>query len=104
MIELLKKMLGLGKKTDFSTLIAQGATIIDVRSSTEFKGGHLKNSTNIPLEQLEKRLSEIAKDKPVITCCASGIRSAVAKNTLQKHGFLAVYNGGSWASLQKFER
>jgi phage shock protein E len=40
------------------------------------------------------------KEKAIITCCASGNRSAQAKNILKANGFSEVHNGGGWSSLQ----
>ncbi|HEY4629318.1 MAG TPA: rhodanese-like domain-containing protein, partial [Flavobacterium sp.] len=37
---------------------------------------------------------------PIITCCASGMRSASAKSILKSSGFTKVYNGGGWSSLK----
>ncbi|MCU0421179.1 MAG: rhodanese-like domain-containing protein [Bacteroidia bacterium] len=98
MIETIKKLLGLGNPTNYKELMGRGAQIIDVRSPGEFSGGHIKNSINIPLQQISTQLSKIKKDKPVITCCASGMRSASAKSILKQHGY-EVYNGGSWVGL-----
>lgn len=100
MIQLLKNMFGFGPQVDYKQLVQNGAQIIDVRSKSEFQGGHLRNSINIPLDTLDKNLSKIKKDKPVITCCASGMRSASAKNILSSNGFSDVHNGGGWMSLQ----
>jgi phage shock protein E len=99
MLQTLKNLFGLGPKVDYKELIANGATIIDVRSKAEFQGGHIRGSVNIPLNNLQGHLTKIKKDKPVITCCASGMRSASAKSILQSHGFKEVYNGGGWMSL-----
>lgn len=100
MITTIKKLLGLGPKTDFAALIKHGAVIVDVRTKNEFKNGHIKGSVNIPLDTLNSNLSKFKdKSKPVITCCASGMRSASAKNILKSYGFTEVYNGGSWISL-----
>jgi len=52
------------------------------------------------LQSLSDSLSRIRKDKPVITCCASGMRSASAKSILKSNGYAEVYNGGGWMSLQ----
>lgn len=93
-------MLGLGPKTDYKQLIADGAIIIDVRTKGEYAGGHIKGSVNIPLNTLAGNLGKIKKDRPVITCCASGMRSASAKSVLKSNGFKEVYNGGGWSSLQ----
>jgi rhodanese-related sulfurtransferase len=51
------------------------------------------------LNALQQSLSKIKKDKPVITCCASGMRSASAKSILKASGFTEVHNGGGWMSL-----
>ena len=100
MINMLKNLFGLGNQTDYAQLVAEGATIIDVRSSGEYSGGHIKGSINIPLGELAKNLPKLKKDKPIITCCASGMRSASAKNILTSNGFTKVYNGGGWSGLQ----
>ncbi len=94
-------MLGLGPKTDYTLLCQNGAVIIDVRSKAEYNSGHIKNSKNIPLNGLGQNLKKIGdKNKPVITCCASGMRSASAKNILESAGFTDVYNGGGWRTLE----
>lgn len=100
MLQTLKNILGIGPKTDFKALIKNGAQIIDVRTRDEYRGGHVKGSVNIPLQELQDNLSRIKKDKPVITCCASGMRSASAKSQLKSNGFNEVYNGGGWMNLQ----
>lgn len=100
MIQLLKNIFGIGPKVDLKELIKKGAQIIDVRTRDEFQGGHIRGSVNIPLQNLSVNLSKIKKDKPVITCCASGMRSASAKSILKSNGFTEVYNGGGWMSLQ----
>jgi rhodanese-related sulfurtransferase len=100
MISTLKKILGIGPATDWAALAAAGAQIIDVRSNSEFACGHINNAVNIPLDRLQAHLHKIRKDKVVITCCASGMRSASAKAILMANGFSEVYNGGGWTSLQ----
>jgi phage shock protein E len=99
MIDALKSMLGMGPSVDYNELMAKGAQIIDVRTPGEYAGGHIKGSKNIPLQSLSSNLGKINKNKPVITCCASGMRSASAKSVLQSNGFTDVHNGGGWASL-----
>src|ERR1700687_1909613 len=101
MIHTIKNLLGLGSKTDYVQLVKDGAIIIDVRSKSEFNSGHIGGSVNIPLDQLRNNLSRLKdKSKPIITCCASGMRSASAKSLLKSNGYLEVYNGGGWSSLQ----
>ena len=97
---IISKLFGLGPKVNYSELIANGAVIVDVRSKAEYSGGHIKGSINIPLPSLQSNIGRLKKDKPVITCCASGMRSASAKGILKSKGFTEVYNGGGWMSLQ----
>ena len=100
MIDLLRGLFGIGPKVNFKELLQNGATIVDVRTKNEFQGGHIKNSVNVPLANLQDKLSKLKKNKPVITCCASGSRSASARSILKSNGFAEVHNGGSWISLQ----
>lgn len=100
MMDMIKNLFGFGTPTDYKALMAQGATIVDVRTKQEYAGGHISGSVNIPLDILTSNLSKIKKDKPVITCCASGMRSASAKSILTANGYTDVHNGGGWAGLQ----
>jgi phage shock protein E len=99
MFQQLKNLFG-GKAEDFAALVKAGAQVIDVRSREEFSGGHLKGSVNIPLQELPRQLTKIKKEKPVIVCCASGMRSGSAKDLLKLKGY-TVYNGGGWSSLER---
>ena len=85
------------------TLLSQGAQIVDVRSEAEFAFGHKDGSINIPINLLKDRMNELDKSKPIILCCASGSRSAIAKYTLTSNGFKNVHNAGSWHSLPKIK-
>lgn len=100
MINLLKQIFGLGPKVNYAQLVKEGAIILDVRSKGEYAGGHIKGSINISVETLGNNLNKLKKDKPIITCCASGMRSAAAKRLLKNNGFSEVHNGGGWSSLQ----
>ncbi len=73
--------------------------IIDVRTSAEFRQGHAPGSRNIPLDQLEARLVEIDRERPVVLCCASGARSGMAANWLKSMGYDAT-NAGSWIAVE----
>lgn len=99
MLSLLKKLFNLGPSADLAELVKNGAQIIDVRTKGEFDSGHIKGSVNIPLQSLQQNLGKIKQDKPVITCCASGMRSSSARGFLQSKGY-EVYNGGGWMSLR----
>jgi phage shock protein E len=91
-----------GKKVNLQEVISNGAIILDVRTKGEYQSGHLKNSINIPIDKLPQNMKKLNKDKVVITCCASGARSASARRILKSEGFEQVYNGGSWYSLRKY--
>ncbi|MFN8360669.1 MAG: rhodanese-like domain-containing protein [Candidatus Kapaibacterium sp.] len=100
-IQLFKTIFGGGTPVDYRELASQGALIVDVRSNGEYASGHIKNSINIPVDQLSNNLSKFKdKNTPIITCCASGMRSATAKGILKSNGYTNVHNGGSWQSLQ----
>lgn len=99
MLSFIKKLFSAGPSIDYLTLIQNGAQIIDVRTKAEYASGHIRGSVNIPLQELESNLKKINKEKPVITCCASGMRSASAKGILSSKGY-DVYNGGGWAALR----
>jgi len=99
-MELLRKLFGLGPKVDLARLVKDGAVIVDVRTKGEYASGHIKGSVNIPLDQLPNKLNQLKKDKVIITCCASGMRSSSARQILRSNGFEQVHNGGGWGSLQ----
>jgi len=102
MLSTIMNLLGFGPKTDFAELVKQGALILDVRSKGEYSTGHIKGSVNIPVDQLGKNLNKLKdKNKTIITCCASGMRSASAKGILTSSGFSSVYNGGAWYNLDR---
>jgi len=88
-----------GPKVDYAQLMNDGAIIVDVRTPGEYAGGHIKGSRNIPLQSLTQNLDKLPKDKVIITCCTSGMRSGSAKSILQANGYNEVYNGGGWAGL-----
>ncbi|MDD5151072.1 MAG: rhodanese-like domain-containing protein [Flavobacterium sp.] len=101
MINTLKKMFGFGPGVNYAELVQQGAIVLDVRTKGEYMGGHIKGSINISVDTLKNNLGKLKdKNKPIITCCASGMRSASAKSILAANGYAQVYNGGGWSSLQ----
>ena len=100
MMTFLKKIFGFGPATDYKTLLKEGAQIIDVRTKAEYNQGHIRGAVNIPLNNLSNHYAKMKKDTPVITCCASGVRSAQAKSILLANGFTRVFNGGGWMSLR----
>lgn len=97
-MKFLKKLFGI-KSIDYNKLMDNGAYIIDVRNTGEFSMGKIKGSTNIPLDKIKSTIKKIEKlKKPVIFCCASGVRSGQATSIAKAMG-IDAYNGGGWASL-----
>ncbi len=84
-------------------LIADGATVLDVRSPDEFSGGHLAQATNMPVQSLEvaavDKLVGGDKSKPVVVYCAKGGRAQKAKEKLEAAGYTHVVNGGGYDDL-----
>lgn len=88
-----------GKSENIKEFLDKGAVIIDVRTTGEYKEGHIKGSKNIPLDTIFSKAAEIKKlNKPIIVCCRSGMRSGQAAAILKNSG-IEVMNGGSWQSL-----
>lgn len=84
------------KLQDFKS---RGAIILDVRTKSEYENGAIPGSKNIPLQSINSKISIIKKwDKPIICCCASGMRSGSAAGILRSQGVEAM-NGGGWFSL-----
>ena len=85
-------------KSKLPELMSRGAAVVDVRSPAEFAAGSRPGSLNIPLGELQKRAGELDASKPVIVCCASGTRSAMAAGILKSRGFKEVVNAGPWTN------
>lgn len=80
---------------------SRNAIIVDVRTPGEFQQGAIKGSKNMPLQNINNYIVELKKlNRPVITCCASGMRSGSAASILKRNG-IEVVNGGGWMSLEK---
>ena len=85
---------------ELTEFLKRGAVILDVRTPKEFESGHAQNAINIPVQELENRVEEIkGLDKPIITYCKSGMRSANAVTILKKAGIEAI-NGVSQQNIK----
>ncbi len=79
-------------------------TIVDVRKKEEYQLGHIKESINIPFEELPNRISELQNlPKPIVLCCENGRTSRKAHIYLSQNGLTNTYNGGSWLELNYFK-
>lgn len=88
------------------TMIASGATVIDVRTAEEHAEGHLPNAHLVPIDELADRVGEVTKlvksnkTAPIVVYCASGRRSTKAHQILSEAGFSQVVNGGGLDDLR----
>jgi rhodanese-related sulfurtransferase len=81
-------------KRDHRAAVSQGASLIDVRTPEEYSAKHVDGAKNIPVDEIDTRLSEIPKDKPVVVYCHSGGRSATAAKVLRGAGYDVIDVGG----------
>ena len=99
-MNLFRSLFGGTKTGQIAEAQARGAIIIDVRTPAEFAGGHAKGAVNSPLDTLESKLSTIKQyQKPIVLCCASGMRSGRAKALLAGRGIPDLHDAGSWQNL-----
>lgn len=70
-------------------------TLLDTRTTGEYRRGHIEGFVNIPVDELRERLGELPPDKPVYVICQSGLRSYIACRILAGHGFECYnFSGG----------
>lgn len=78
--------------------------LLDVREPAEFEAGHFKQAINIPRGVIEFNIAEQIPDKDmlVVICCASGVRAALAGETLEEMGYSNVeYLDGGYEQCKK---
>jgi len=85
---------------DLQGLLSRQAQLLDVRTKAEFQTQAHPRCLNIPLDQLEARLGELDRSRPVLVCCATGSRSGFAVSLLKRAGFQDVANLGSWRRIE----
>jgi len=68
--------------------------ILDVREPQEFEGplGHIPGAVLLPLGRLKGEAPQLSQERPIVTVCRAGGRSAQATVILQKAGFSRVAN------------
>ena len=67
--------------------VKEGALLIDVRTPSEYRHGHIKGAHNIPLQVLDKVYMHLPKDKEIVVYCRAGNRSEVAAKFLREQGW-----------------
>lgn len=78
---------------------APDAVLVDVRTVQEYREGHIPESKNVPLQQLDK-IASVAKNKDIqlFVYCYSGSRSRQAASILRQMGYTNVNNIGGIAA------
>ena len=69
--------------------VAEGAVLLDIRERDEWRAGHAPQARHVALSQLEDHLGDLPADRPIVTVCRSGRRSAIAAHLLTRHGYTA---------------
>ncbi|MCE5237577.1 metalloregulator ArsR/SmtB family transcription factor [bacterium] len=86
--------LGRLKATDVRECLREGdAVVLDVRPAEEYQAGHLPGAVPMPLDELENRLAELPKDRPIVAYCRGQycLMARQAVDLLQRHGYDARY-------------
>jgi rhodanese-related sulfurtransferase len=68
-------------------LSGRPAEIVDVRTAAEWKSGHIRNSCNLPLNELSERFDALDRDQTIGLYCQTGYRSSAAASLLLRYGF-----------------
>lgn len=81
--------------------IADGATVIDVRTPSEYDGGHVDGALNIDVQaaDFQAKVAELPMDETYVVYCRSGNRSASAIQIMEGLGFTDLIDGGAYSSL-----
>lgn len=74
---------------EIDEIVANGGTLIDVRTPLEVERGKINGSINIPLDDLRDRLHELPKDELIYVTCQVGLRGYIATRILQENGYHA---------------
>jgi rhodanese-related sulfurtransferase len=77
---------------DLLSMSPDSVLILDVRTPKEFQSGHVPQAVNIPLDQLDARLDDLAssQDMPVVVYCERGGRAGKAASLLSQAGFTDI--------------
>lgn len=79
----------------------QGAMLIDVRESHEYRSGHAPGAKHISVQVIERRLGEIPKEREIIVVCQSGMRSQKAADILSRNGYKVLNVSGGMIGWQR---
>lgn len=89
---------------DIGQLVADGAVIIDVRTTSEYADTHIEGAINIPLGKLRTEYVFLDSGRTYVTYCSHGLRSIKAVEILKENGFKHVFNGGAMSDIEVLHR
>ena len=75
--------------------------VLDVREDFEVAEGMIPEAVHIPMGELNTRLAEIDRDRPVIVVCRSGNRSTHVAEALNAAGYTADTMAGGMTAWQR---
>jgi phage shock protein E len=84
-----------------SSVLAEGAVVVDVRSPPEFAAGHVTDALNIDVgsEDFEAKVDALDKGRTYVVYCRTGSRAARAIRAMADLGFTGLLNGGAFDDL-----
>lgn len=95
---LLLLLTGCGKSELDTILESNNYIVIDVRTSEEYNEGHVKDSINIPYDEINEEI-DLDNTKTLLVYCKSGVRSKIAYDKLKELGY-SVYDLGGYSSIK----
>ncbi len=75
--------------------------LLDVRTVSEYREGHIPGADLIPLHELDGRIRKLPKNREIICICRSGNRSKGATKQLLAAGYTAVNMKGGMRAWNK---
>lgn len=72
---------------ELNSRISKEITILDVRTSSEYGGGHIPMAKNVPLNKIDRYNEQVGT---IYIICQSGVRSRQATKKLRKKGYEAI--------------
>lgn len=66
-----------------ATLINQGATLIDLRATADYKKGHIAGAKNIPPSKLQNHIKSLKQDTPILLYCQNGLQAPQQARQIQ---------------------
>ena len=79
-------------------------TVLDVRTYSEFAGGHLQNAINLPLDEMVDiaQIAGFEENQNIYIYSGTGYKSVIASSLFKKQGYHNLRNvTGGWIEIEK---